>query len=338
MSSFLVRENDVSLFGKADFSSLSEQTLEYNWSIPTIEKNQSDFDAFVIIDFTNGIFTFFKTKNMVETEVDPDIINRIYNHKIEEIIKFLLKFLIEIPQYCIVSQDITLNFYSELFNKTHISRYHTDLLPITKILPTETQNFVNNQLFTHLLLPKITKIQALTSEHLMLRYNNSTKVSTTIESIDKDEDHAYRFPVEENNVIYLNNSRFRHSIPYIQPDSFVNRGEGNSYVSLITKFDRTVERTQIKMIHEDIYNDLLKHCKESMISGTYELGILRFEEPPCENIIELRDYTPEVRVQIEIGGRKRKNKKSKKSKKQKKTLTNRTQKYKWYKLLKKDTL
>ena len=63
--------------------------------------------------------------------------------------------------------------------------------------------------------------------------------------------------------------------------------------------------------------------------------------PPCENIIELQDYIPTVRAQIEVGGRKRKNKKSKKSKKPKsakKTLTNRTQKYKWYKLLKKDTL
>ena len=214
------------------------------------------------------------------------------------------------------------------------------LLPITKLLPTETKNIVNNQLSIRL-PPQIEKIQALTSEHLMLRYNNSTKVSTTIESIDKDEAHAYRFPVEENNVIYLNNSRFRHSIPYIQTDSIVNRGEGNSYVSLITEVNRTVERTQIKMIDEEIYDGLLMNCEEKMISGTYELGILRFEEPPCENIIELRDYTPEVRVQIEIGGRKRKNKKSKKSKKskkQKKTLTNRTQKYKWYKLLKKDTL
>ena len=59
---------------------------------------------------------------------------------------------------------------------------------------------------------------------------------------------------------------------------------------------------------------------------------------PCERIIELQDYIPELRAQIEVGGRKRKNKKSKKYKKQKKTLTNRTQKYKWYKLLKKDTL
>ena len=138
MSSFLVQENNVSLFGKADFSSLSEETLQYSWTSPSIGKNQSNFDAFVIIDFTKGIFTFLKTQYMVETEDDPDIINRIYNHKIEEIIRFLSKFSIEIPQYCVVSQDITLNFYSVGFNGNHESRYHTDLLPITNLLSTET--------------------------------------------------------------------------------------------------------------------------------------------------------------------------------------------------------
>ena len=337
MSSFLVRENNVSLFGKADFSSLSEETLQYSWTSPSIGKNQSNFDAFVIIDFTKGIFTFLKTQYMVETEDDPDIINRIYNHKIEEIIKFLLKFSIEIPQYCVVSQDITLNFYNKYVNSAHRSRYHRESLPITNVLPNKTRNIVRDQLFMHSSSEEA-RIHALIPEHLMLRYNNSTNVSTTIESIDNLEDNAYRFPVKKNNVIYVNNSRFRHSIPYIQTDSIVNRGDGNSHVTQITQLPRTVERTQIKMIDKDIYDGLLMNCEEKMISGTYELGILRFEEPPCENIIELQDYIPELRAQIEVGGRKRKNKKSKKSKKQKKTLTNRTQKYKWYKLLKKDTL
>jgi hypothetical protein len=338
----MVQEHNEPLFGKADFSHLSAE-----WTIPTQAYQQTEFHAFIIIDFVNGNFTFLKTKYMMDNKIADETIERICNFKIAEIIGFLSKFNIQPPQYCVVSQDITVNSRNKfsVIQNTPVSRYHKDSLTIN-VLPGETLNVIEDCLYKDIPFDvnRPEKIrEALLSEYLMLRYNGSTSVSTTIKGIyPYDLDHqiinAYRFPVQKDSVVFVNNRVLDHSIPYFQESQSINRDAGNGLATQILTEPRIVERTQFKIIDEIIYTALLTNCEESMISGTYETDITQYIMPPCENIIELRDYIPELRTQIEVGGRKRKNKKSKRYKKPKKTLTNHTQKYKWYKLLKKDTL
>jgi hypothetical protein len=342
----MVQEYNEPLFGKADFSHLSAE-----WTTPTEAYQQTEFHAFVIIDFVNGNFTFLKTDFMMKHEIPDETITHICNYKIAEIIGFLSKFNIQPPQYCVVSQDITVNSRNSLNvrKETPVDRYHQDSLTIN-VLPKETGIVIKDCLSMNISSddPKLQeKIrEALLPEYLMLRYNGSTSVSTTIKGIYPDNlykqiNDAYRFPVKKDSVVFVNNHGLHHSIPYFQESQSINRDAGNGLATQILTEPRIVERTQFKIIDEIIYTALLTNCEESMISGTYETDITQYIMPPCENIIELRDYIPTVRAQIEVGGRKRKNKKSKKSKKPKsakKTLTNRTQKYKWYKLLKKDTL
>ena len=50
----MVHEHNEPLFGKADFSHLSAE-----WTTPTEAYQQTEFHAFVIIDFVNGNFTFY---------------------------------------------------------------------------------------------------------------------------------------------------------------------------------------------------------------------------------------------------------------------------------------
>jgi hypothetical protein len=338
----MVQEHNEPLFGKADFSHLSAE-----WTIPTQAYQQTEFHAFIIIDFVNGNFTFLKTKYMMDNKIADETIERICNFKIAEIIGFLSKFNIQPPQYCVVSQDITVNSHNKfsVIRNTPASRYHKDSLTIN-VLPGETLNVIEDCLYKDIPFDvnRPEKIrEALLSEYLMLRYNGSTSVSTTIKGIyphlfDNQINNAYRFPVQKDSVVFVNNRVLDHSIPYFQDGSEVNRDEGNTLATKILLDPRVVERTQYKIIDKPIYNCMMSTCKNEMIIGTYKTNIGPYIMPPCERIIELRDYIPELRTQIEVGGRKRKNKKSKRYKKPKKTLTNRTQKYKWYKLLKKDTL
>ena len=339
----MVHEHNEPLFGKADFSHLSAE-----WTTPTEAYQQTEFHAFVIIDFVNGNFTFLKTDFMMKHEITYETIESICNFKIAEIIGFLSKFNIQPPQYCVVSQDITVNSRNDINvkNETPVSRYHQDSLTIN-VLPKETGIVIKDCLSMNISSddPKRQENirEALLPEYLMLRYNGSTSVSTTIKGIypdnlNKQINDAYRFPVKKDSVVFVNNHGLHHSIPYIQESQSISRDHGNGLATQILTEPRIVERTQFKIIDEDIYDGLLMNCEENIIYRRYEINIDQYKMHPCERIIELQDYIPELRAQIEVGGRKRKNKKSKKYKKQKKTLTNRTQKYKWYKLLKKDTL
>jgi hypothetical protein len=342
----MVQEHNEPLFGKADFSHLSTE-----WTTPTEAYQPTEFHAFVIIDFVNGNFTFLKTDFMMKHEIPDETITHICNFKIAEIIGFLSKFNIQPPQYCVVSQDITVNSRNSLNvrKETPVDRYHQDSLTIN-VLPKETGIVIKGCLSIKITPDDANQQEqirkALLPEYLMLRYNGSTSVSTTIkgiypENLYMQKNDAYRFPVKKDSVVFVNNRVLDHSIPYFQESQSINRDAGNGLATQILRGPRIVERTQFKFIDEIIYKALLTNCEESMISGTYETDITQYKMPPCENIIELQDYIPTVRAQIEVGGRKRKNKKSQKSKKPKsakKTLTNRTQKYKWYKLLKKDTL
>jgi hypothetical protein len=299
-------DNSTTLFGKIE--NISSPIRGIEWIIPDESYGPSNFDACAIIDFTEGTITFLQT--IYHDEQDPAIVAEIEQYKIYEIIQLLTGFNVDLPPYCIVYQNITIN-KANRFNidsvGNPVSKYHID-------------GQVTFFLKDNAIIRPI--ISTRPPEHLFLRYIGDSCASTTIKGIypnkeSKQQNDAYRFEVKSNDAIYLRNDLLHHSTPYIQENGSICRDRGNALSLKITETPRIIERTLIQLITPEEYGILLAKVT---ISNQYELTKELFDsyrrEAP-ETRYNVNEYTKNatIRAQLECGGSKSKKRKSKKSKK-----------------------
>jgi hypothetical protein len=304
----LDRDNST-LFGKIE--DISPKISGIEWIIPE-SYGPSNFDACAIIDFTEGNIAFLQTK--YHDEQDPAVIAEIEQYKIYEIIQLLTGFNVDLPPYCIVYQNITINTANR-FNLDKegnpLPKYHID---------SQVTYFLKND-------SKIREIiKTKEPEHLFLRYIGGPWASTTIKgiyqnNIKSQNNDAYRFEVKDNDAIYLRNNILHHSIPYIQENMSIDRSRGNDLSMRITESPRIIERTLIQSISEEEYLNL---SSNTIISNVYKLtpdlfDAYRRESPTTAYNIDDYTQTASIRAQLECGGSKlqKKSKKSKKSKSKK---------------------
>lgn len=304
----LITNNDGStLFGKIE--DISPKILGIKWEIPDNSYGSSNFDAGFLIkcDKATGIHTITFLQTEYYDKQNLDTIKTIEQFKMFEIVQLLSGFNVELPEYCIVYQNMTINKANQ-FNIDRkgatLPRYHVD---------GQVTFFLKDDSILR------TIISTRPPEHLFLRYIGDSCASTTIKGIypneeSKQQNDAYRFEVKGNDAIYLQNNGLHHSIPYIQENGSICRDSGNELSRKITKNPRITERTLIQLITPEEYQRLIVTVQ---ISKTYSLSKELFDsyrrEAP-ETRYNVNEYTKNasIRAQLECGGSKSKKRKSKK--------------------------
>ena len=299
--------NGSTLFGKIE--DISPKILGIKWEIPDNSYGSSNFDAGFLIkcDKATGIHTITFLQTEYYDKQNLDTIKAIEQFKMFEIVQLLSGFNVELPEYCIVYQNMTINKANQ-FNIDRkgatLPRYHVD---------GQVTFFLKDDSILR------TIISTRPPEHLFLRYIGDSCASTTIKGIypneeSKQQNDAYRFEVKGNDAIYLQNNGLHHSTPYIQENGSICRDSGNELSRKITKNPRITERTLIQLITPEEYQRLIVKVQ---ISKTYSMSKELFDsyrrEAP-ETRYNVNEYTKNasIRAQLECGGSKSKKRKSKK--------------------------
>ena len=298
----IITDNDGStLFGKIE--NISPKISGIKWEIPDKSYGSSNFDSGFLIkcDKATGIhtFTFLQTEHHEKQTLDT--IKAIEQFKMFEIVQLLSGFNVELPEYCIVYQNMTINKANQ-FNIDRkgntIPKYHID---------GQVTFFLKDDSILR------TIIQSKPPPHLFLRYIGGPWTSTTIKAIypnmpDKQFKSGYRYIVNDNDVLYLKNNKVHHSTPYIQYDELVNRDIGNELSDKIKITPRVIERTLIDELSKKQYETLLTAVT---ISNQYELSKELFDSYRRESAktqYNINEYSQNasIRAQYESGGSKSK--------------------------------